>query len=121
MSLVADEFKWKPDYLERVPAGAAAHGGDLRVAAAEAAHHRLRLLFLVTLLQRWARRGLTAQEITRGLRATKDAQRSIAGLLGARNAAVAGSRPWFRKDPAGRWRPVRALRWEPWLKTAGIR
>lgn len=121
MSLVADEHDWSPGHLDRVAETAVLVGIDPREAVRQAVRHRVCLLFLVTLLERWGRRGLTGDEIGRGLRASPEARRCIAGLLGARNAALNGRRAWFRKDPAGRWHPTQALRWEPWLKAAAGR
>ncbi|MGE0191195.1 MAG: hypothetical protein AB7T63_04050 [Planctomycetota bacterium] len=121
MSLVADEHEWRPDYLDRVVQGAAMVGSSTRDALRQAVRRRVCRLFLVTLLERWALRGLTGEEIARGLGASADARRCIAGLLGARNAALGGRHPWFRKDERGRWHPTRALRWEPWLKAAAGR
>ncbi len=121
MSLVADDFEWRSDYLDRVAEGAAILGIDLREALADATRRRLGRLFLVTLLQRWGRRGLTGNEIARGLRLSPQARRSVAGILGARNAALGGRRPWFHKDESGRWHPARPLRWDPWLKVAAGR
>ncbi len=119
MSLVADE--WRPAYVDGVAETTAALGGCVRDAVDRALHRRLRLLLLLTLLERWAVRGLTGEEIGRGLCASPDARRTIAGFLGSRNAAVGGRHPWFRKDERGRWHPTRALRWEPWLKAAAGR
>lgn len=118
MSLVADEFEWSPGHLDRVAETATMVGRDPREAVHQAARRRVRRLFLVTLLERWGSRGLTGAEIARGLGTTPEARRCIAGLLGARNAALRGSRPWFRRDELGRWHPTRALRWDPWLKAA---
>ena len=121
MSLVADEFEWSPGHLDRVAETATIVGMDPREAVQQAVRRRVRRIFLVTLLERWASRGLTGAEIARGLRLTTEARRCIAGLLGARNAALGGRHPWFRKDAVGRWHPTRALRWDPWLQATARR
>jgi hypothetical protein len=119
MSLVADE--WEPSYIDGVAQTAASLGGWVRLAVLQAVHRRTRLLILVTLLERWANRGLTAKEIVRGLRPSPEAQRTFAGLLGAHNAATRGGSSWFRRDATGRWHPARRLRWEPWIEAAAGR
>lgn len=108
MSLVADYGEW-----------GAAHPLETTDGCRYRERHRTLRLFLVTIIKRWGRRGLTAAEIVRGLGCDEAARKSVAGFLGAGNhSGYSEGNPhkWCRKDSTGRWHPTGPLRWDPWLK-----
>lgn len=110
MSFVSDYGEWSERHLAAL--------SDAETLRAVMRHRTLRLL-LVTIVERWGRRGLTAAEIVRGLGASEEARKSIAGFLGAGNHSgysEGSPRKWCVKDSDGRWHPLRPLRWDPWMR-----